>query len=189
MQVDGRRFSILARAALESMRVEQRPVDIIHGHDWEGAPAILLRRFVYADDPVVSRAATVMSCHNLAYHGWVPRADVAGQLGLPAAVGARDGVDLLREGILAADMVNTVSPGFARESLTPEFGAGVDDALRSLGERYLGIINGIDTELWNPATDSSSSSSSAFLPFLGGFSALARQTLTTSRRSERVMRG
>ena len=54
---------------------------------------------------------------------------------------------------MAADMVNTVSPGFARESLTPEFGAGVDDALRSLGDRYIGIINGIDTELWNPATD------------------------------------
>jgi starch synthase len=50
-------------------------------------------------------------------------------------------------------MVNTVSPGFARESLTLEFGAGVDDALRSLGDRYIGIINGIDTELWNPATD------------------------------------
>ena len=94
-----------------------------------------------------------MTCHNLAYHGWVPRAEVARQLDLPASVGAADGVDLLREGILAADLVNTVSPGFARESLTPEFGAGVDDALRSLGDRYLGIINGIDTELWNPATD------------------------------------
>jgi starch synthase len=51
-------------------------------------------------------------------------------------------------------MVNTVSPGFAREALTAEFGAGVDDALTSLGDRFVGIINGIDTELWNPATDS-----------------------------------
>ena len=151
---NGLRFTILARAALEAMRAENRPVDIIHCHDWEGAPAILLSRFVYDRDPVVSRPATVMSCHNLAYHGWVPRAQVAKQLGLPATVGKHDGVDLLREGILAADMVNTVSPGFARESLTPELGAGVDDALRSLGDRYLGIINGIDTELWNPATDS-----------------------------------
>ena len=150
---NGFRFSMLARAALETMRAEQRPVDIIHGHDWEGSPAILLRRLVYAGDPVVGRAATVMSCHNLAYHGWVPRTEVAGQLDLPVSLGARDGVDLLREGILGADMVNTVSPGFARESLTPEFGAGVDDALRSLGDRYLGITNGIDMELWNPATD------------------------------------
>ena len=150
---NGFRFSLLARTALESMRVENRPVDIVHGHDWEGAPGVLLRRFVYADDQVVSRAATMLTCHNLAYHGWVPRSEVAGQLDLPAAVGAADGVDLLREGILAADMVNTVSPGFAAESLTTEFGAGVDDVLRSLGDRYLGIINGIDTELWNPATD------------------------------------
>ena len=150
---NGARFTILGRTALEAMRAENRPVDVIHVHDWEGAPAILLSRFVYADDPVVARAATVMSCHNLAYHGWVRRADVAGQLGLPATVGARDGVDLLREGILAADMVNTVSPGFARESLAPEFGAGVDDALRSRGDRYIGIINGIDLELWNPSTD------------------------------------
>ena len=150
---NGFRFSLLARSALEAMRKENRPVDVIHGHDWEGAPAILLRRLRYAEDPVVSRAATAMTCHNLAYHGWVPRSEVAGQLDLPAGVGARDGVDLLREGILSADVVNTVSPGFARESLTPEFGAGVDDALRSLGKRYVGIINGIDTELWNPATD------------------------------------
>ena len=70
----------------------------------------------------------MLTCHNLAYHGWVPRADVAGQLDLPASVGAPDGVDLLREGILAADIVNTVSPTYARESLTPEYGAGVDDA-------------------------------------------------------------
>jgi starch synthase len=150
---NGFRFALLGRTALEAMRAESRPVDIIHGHDWEGAPAILLRRLIYADDAVVSRAATVLSCHNLAYHGWVPRAEVASQLNLPPSVGAADGLDLLREGILAADVVNTVSPGFARESLTPEFGSGVDDALRSLGDRYVGIINGIDTELWNPATD------------------------------------
>ncbi len=151
---NGLRFTILARAALETMRIENRPVDIIHSHDWEGAPAILLRRFRYQNDPIVSRAATVMTCHNLAYHGWVPRAVAADQLDLPASVGALDGVDLLREGIRNADVVNTVSPGFARESVTAEFGAGVDDVLRLLGDRYVGIINGIDTELWNPATDS-----------------------------------
>ncbi len=150
---NGFRFTLLARAALETMQAEGRSVDIIHGHDWEGAPAILLARWRYDRDTPVGGAATVMSCHNLAYHGWVPRAVAAEQLDLPIDVGAVDGVDLLREGILAADVVNTVSPGFAGESLTPEFGAGVDDVLRSLGDRYVGILNGIDTELWNPATD------------------------------------
>ena len=74
---NGFRFSLLARAALEAMRAEGRPVDVIHVHDWEGAPALLLRKWRYSTDPIVSRAATVMTCHNLAYHGWVPRAEVA----------------------------------------------------------------------------------------------------------------
>ena len=150
---NGLRFALLGRTAIEAMRAERRPVDVLHGHDWEGAPALLLLRHRYASDPALGAMAKVMTCHNLAYHGWAPRTDVAAQLDLPDEVGARDGVDLLREGILAADIVNTVSPTYARESLTPEFGAGVDDALRSLGDRYLGIVNGIDTDLWNPATD------------------------------------
>ena len=94
----------------------------------------------------------MLTCHNLAYHGWTPR-DEAWQLDLPASLGKKDGIDLLREAILAVDIVNTVSPTYARESLTPEFGAGLDDVLRDRGERYIGIINGIDTGLWDPATD------------------------------------
>ena len=53
----------------------------------------------------------------------------------------------------AADLVNTVSPTYARESLTPEYGAGLDDILRDRGERYIGIMNGVDPELWDPAAD------------------------------------
>jgi starch synthase len=150
---NGFRFALLGRTALEAVRVERRPVDVLHGHDWEGASALLFLRHRYADYPTLGAMATMLTCHNLAYHGWVPRPDVSPQLDLPADVGATDGVDLLREGILSADIVNTVSPTYARESLTTEFGAGVDDALRSLGDRYLGIVNGIDTDLWNPATD------------------------------------
>jgi starch synthase len=151
---NGFRFSLLGRVALEAMRVEGRPADVIHAHDWEGAPAILLLRHRYAEATAFGQPATMLTCHNLAYHGWVPRSEVAAQLDLPYQVGARNGVDLLREGILAADIVNTVSPTYARQSLDPEYGAGVDDALRSLGDRYLGILNGIDTDVWNPATDS-----------------------------------
>lgn len=150
---NGFRFSLLGRAALEVMRAEGRPVDVVHAHDWEGVPAILLLRHGYRATAALGTPGTVLTCHNLAYHGWVPRSQVAAQLDLPDEVGSPDGVDLLFEGVLAADIVNTVSPTFARESLTPEFGAGVDEALRSLGDRYLGIINGIDVDLWNPATD------------------------------------
>jgi starch synthase len=150
---NGARFSLLGRAALEAMRAERRPVDIVHGHDWEGAPALLLLRERYAADALLATAGRVLSCHNLAYHGWVPRPAVAAQLDLPAEVGGAAGVDLLREGIAAADIANTVSPTFADESRRPGGGAGVEDALVALGDRYLGILNGLDYELWDSATD------------------------------------
>lgn len=150
---NGFRFTLLGRTALEAMRVEGRPADILHGHDWQAAPALLAVRRRFGRDASLGRIAAVMTCHNLAYHGWVPRSEVTRQLDLPADVGAPDGVDLLREGIRTAEIVNTVSPTFARESLAPEFGAGLDDVLRSLGDRYIGILNGIDSDLWNPATD------------------------------------
>jgi starch synthase len=94
----------------------------------------------------------VLTCHNLAYHGWVPRS-LAWQLDLPDGIGDENGIDVLREAVRTADAVNTVSPTYARESLTPEYGAGLDDVLRARGNRYLGILNGIDTALWDPATD------------------------------------
>lgn len=150
---NGFRFALLGRAALEAMRAERRPVDMLHGHDWESAPALLLLRHRYAQDELLRGTATMLTCHNLAYHGWVPRGAVAAQLDLPEALGEPGGVDLLREGVLGADLVNTVSPTYARQSLEPGEGAGLEDALRSLGDRYLGIINGLDNELWNPATD------------------------------------
>lgn len=152
---NGFRFTLLGRAALEAMRVENMVADVLHGHDWEAAPAILGLVHHYAADPAFSRVATVLTCHNLAYHGWVPRHDVAAQLDLPESVGNPDGVDLLREGLIAADFATTVSPTFAREALDGGVGAGVDDVLRAgaAAGRYLGIINGLDNELWNPATD------------------------------------
>jgi len=149
---NGARFTLLGRAALEAMRAEARPADVLHGHDWQAGPGILSLGSRYAHDPLLGRIVTVLTCHNLAYHGWVPR-DRAWGLDLPTSVGDQAGVDLLREAVRAADLVNTVSPTYARESLTPEYGAGLDDLLRDRGERYIGIMNGVDPELWDPADD------------------------------------
>jgi len=146
------RFALLGRTALETIRAEGRPVDIVHGHDWQAGPVLLHLRHGYATDPVVGPAASQLTCHNLAYHGWTPRPE-AWRLGLPASVGRPAGVDLLREGLTHADLVNTVSPTYARETLGPAYGSGVDDLLRDLGDRYVGIMNGIDTVLWDPAHD------------------------------------
>jgi len=150
------RFGLFCRAALETLRGEDPPVDLLHLHDWHTGPAAILRDSALRDDPVIGRAAIVLTVHNLAYHGWVP-ADRLGQLGLEPGDGvvpvAADGVDLLREGIERAEIVNTVSPGFAGEALSPEQGMGLDAVLRARGDRFLGILNGIDTDLWNPASD------------------------------------
>jgi starch synthase len=149
---NGARFALLGRAALEAIRSEGGGVSVLHGHDWQAGPAVLLRDLEFGSDPVLGGMATMVTCHNLAYHGWVPR-ERAAPLGLPPDVGKADGIDLLREEVARADIVNTVSPTYAEESRTPEFGAGLDDVLRGRGDTYLGILNGIDPRLWNPETD------------------------------------
>jgi starch synthase len=151
------RFGLLCRAALAVLsRETERPVDVIHLHDWHSCPAALYRERPFGDDPVLGRAAIVLTLHNLAYHGWTPAEDLS-QLGLAAGDGivprGADGLDLLAAGIERAEMVNTVSPGYARESLTPRLGFGLDRGLRAKGDRYVGILNGLDTTVWNPATD------------------------------------
>jgi starch synthase len=151
------RFGLFCRAALETLRTEpDRPIDILHLHDWHSGPAAIQRDAWAADDPILGRAAIVITLHNLAYHGWTGR-DQLGQLGLVPGGGVvaadADGVDLLREGIVRAEVANTVSPGFAREALTEAGGFGLADALAAKGDRFVGILNGLDTTLWDPATD------------------------------------
>ena len=150
------RFGLFCRAAFEALRADGRPVDVLHLHDWHTGPAALFRDERYADDPVIGGAAMLLTIHNLAYHGWTPRAAL-GQLGFRAGDGVvapdAEGIDLLRVGIERAELVNTVSPTFAAEALTPAFGMGLDDDLRAKGDRFVGILNGLDTTLWDPAND------------------------------------
>jgi starch synthase len=151
------RYGLFCRSALETLRAEaDRPVDVLHLHDWHAGAAAIQRDASYADDPVLGRAAIAMTLHNLAYHGWTPL-DQLDQLGLAPGDGVvpldADGVDLLREGIVRGEVANTVSPGFAREALTPTGGFGLDEVLRAKGDRFVGILNGLDTRVWDPATD------------------------------------
>ncbi len=149
------RFGLFCRAALETLRTEGRPLDVLSLHDWHAAPAVLFRDRWYADDAVLGPAAAVMTIHNLAYHGWVPREHLR-ELGLAPGdpmLAEPAGIDLLRTGIERAELVNTVSPGFAAEALTPEYGMGLDKTLRAKRDRFFGILNGLDTTVWDPATD------------------------------------
>ena len=153
------RFAVFCRAALAALRRDDRPLDVLHVNDWHTGPALLeIARGPAAGDPFLSGIAVLATVHNLAYHGWTP-ASKLGQLGLrmgePLAGANPDGIDLLLTVIERADLVNTVSPRFAREALTPAFGMGLDAELRARGDRFIGILNGLDPDTWNPAQDPS----------------------------------
>lgn len=156
------RFSVLCRAALCSLDAVP---DILHAHDWEAALApVLLRAGLPAGATELAGGtpSTVFTVHNLAYQGRFPASEWP-LTGLPAEWYAPDrleyygGINLLKGGLIAADRVTTVSPTYAREISTPEFGFGLEGVIGGLSRPVEGILNGIDTELWNPASD----------PFLG----------------------
>ena len=98
-----------------------------------------------------------MTLHNLAYHGWTPqRGPGPARPARRATASSRPtptGSTCCWPASSAAELVNTVSPGFAAEALTPAFGMGLDGALRAKGDRFFGILNGLDTTVWDPATD------------------------------------
>jgi starch synthase len=153
------RFGILSAAALDFAERERsgRP-SVVHAHDWQtGLVPTLLRRQP-ARWPRLARAGLVMTIHNLAYQGQFAK-DVVPRLGLDWDVFRMETGEFynhfsfLKSGIAYSDHVTTVSPRYAQETLTPEFGVGFDGVLKALGSRYTGILNGIDTELWNPGTD------------------------------------
>ena len=154
---NGWRFGLLCRAAIETLLTDERPVDVLHLHDWQAAPAVVLRDCAYQAYPLISRAAVMLTIHNLAYQGWLTCDQAAGMIfpdELTQALAPKaDGLLLLKEGIQRAELVNTVSPGYAQEILRPAAGLGLDKALNALGHRFGGILNGLDMTVWNPATD------------------------------------
>jgi starch synthase len=151
------RFAVFCRAALAALERDGRRLDVLHIHDWHTGPAVLERaRGEAAGNPYFADMAVMLTLHNLAYHGWTDLEHLD-QLGLvegEALAGPNpDGVDLLLTAIEHADLANTVSPGFAAEALTPAFGMGLDPTLRAMGDRFFGILNGIDPDVWDPSTD------------------------------------
>lgn len=155
---NGERFGSFAKAALESMKRLGFAPDIIHGHDWQSAAALALLKHRYADDPFFAAARSLFTIHNLAYQGLFDRSILAA-LDLPDSLFNMNDlefygkVSFLKAGILYADAVSTVSPRYAREIQTPEFGCGLDGLLRSRARVLHGIMNGVDYASWDPARD------------------------------------
>ena len=156
---DGERFILFCRAALELLRRLGWAPDILHCHDWHTAIVPNWRRTIYRNDPLLRETATVFTIHNLAFQGIfgyriLEVAGVAEQgFLLPAVAELANVVDLMARGILFADAVSTVSPRYAQEILTPDLGEKLDPVLRERCDRLYGILNGVDTEEFDPATD------------------------------------
>ena len=128
---------------------------VLHAHDWHAAMACA---YVAAHPP--TRAATLFTVHNLAYQGLFPSGDF-NLLGLPSRFMASTGLEFhgqlsfMKAGLKFARRVTTVSPTYAREIATPEFGFGLDGVVRGRGADVSGVLNGVDGAVWNPAADSS----------------------------------
>ena len=156
---DDARFIYFNRAALEMLRPLNWMPDVIHLHDWHTALVPNLLDRLYAADAQMSSIATVLTIHNLGFQGsfGFGSLHLAGleswglmKVGVPHI---DEQVHLLGRGLSFADTISTVSERYAQEIQTPEFGEGMDQLLRNQAHKLYGIVNGIDYEVFDPATD------------------------------------
>ena len=154
-----RRFLVLTRTALECCRRMHFKPHIVHSHDWHTAFAPLWLRSNYKHDPVFAQTKSVLTIHNIGYQGEFSAADVGDlDLGDDLYLLHQDDlkagkVNALKNGILHASAVTTVSPTYAREIATPRYGMGMEDALAARGNDVHGILNGVDYDEWDPRRD------------------------------------
>ena len=150
------RYTFFCRAVIRACELLDIEPDILHCHDWHTALLPVYLHSGLRATPQFARTRTVFTIHNLNYQG-VAGAEAFALTGLHSRYWAPDGIEHfgtlnpMKGGILFADLVTTVSPNYAREIQTAEHGAGLDGVLRTIGVR--GILNGIDQEEWDPATD------------------------------------
>ncbi len=151
------RFAVFARAALGIARHLFR-TDIFHCHDWQAGLVPAYLRTTLSSDPTFLGCRTLFTIHNLGYQGLFPASALA-EIGLDASVMLPDGMEFygrvsyLKSGIAYADALNTVSPTYAREVQTAEYGFGLDGALRARSADLSGILNGVDYREWSPEVD------------------------------------
>jgi starch synthase len=152
----GNKFTFFSLAAIELARILSWQPDILHAHDWHTSPAVYNLRLIQNQDPFFQNTKSLLTVHNLPFLGYdtgpallsygLPRAHMsplpewAEHLPLPL-------------GLLAADKITTVSGGYAKEILTPEFGAHLEGFLKTRQEDIHGILNGLDQVSWNPEQD------------------------------------
>ena len=153
---NARRFAVFSHVAAELARGVLAPdwrAELVHANDWHAGlvPTIL-------SETSGKKVPTLLTIHNLAYQGLFP-AEVFSQLAIPAGCFRPEGVEFygrvsfLKAGILHSDCLTTVSPSYAQEILTPESGCGLEGVLQSRAQDLVGILNGVDYRIWDPASD------------------------------------
>jgi starch synthase len=151
------RFAEFCRVAIEFAKRVWLP-DVIHCHDWQSALVPVLLRTQHAADPAVRSLPVVLTIHNLAYQGVFPEAALR-KIGLPHSLFTIEGmefygkVNFLKGGLVFADYLTTVSPRYAKEIQTPEYGAGLEGVIHHRADRLVGILNGADYGAWSPEAD------------------------------------
>jgi starch synthase len=151
------RFAEFCGAAIEFCKHVWMP-DVIHCHDWQAGLVPVLLRTRYDKDEAVRELPVVFTVHNMGYHGSFPR-DTMKKIGLPDSLFGIDGmefygrVNFLKAALIFSDYLTTVSPKYAEEIKTVEYGHGLDGVVRNRSDRLVGILNGVDYSAWSPERD------------------------------------
>jgi starch synthase len=152
------RFIFFCKGVVDMLRLGDLQADVVHCHDWQAALLPILLREAERRHGVTLALKTIFTIHNIAYQGVFPAKTFA-RTNLPDELYHIDGleyysqINLMKGGILFADRVTTVSPRYAREIQTPEFGCGLDGVAQTRADDIVGLLNGVDNSVWNPAVD------------------------------------
>jgi starch synthase len=152
------RFIFFCKGVVETLRLLELGADIVHAHDWQCALLPLLLRRAEQRHGATLAMKTVFTVHNIAFQGIFPMRSFY-RTNLPDELMGIDGLEfygqmnMMKGGLLFADRVTTVSPRYAREIQTPEFGCGLDGVVLTRAGDIVGLLNGIDNEVWDPARD------------------------------------
>ena len=152
------RFAFFCRRGLDLLKEIDFAADILHLHDWQASLAAVYLKNLYSKDVFYSRMKSILTIHNLGYQG-IFSGDEFEKLGLDSGLFSVSAlefygrINLLKGGIIFSDLINTVSPTYAREIQTEELGFGLDGLLRQRKDYLSGIVNGLDYYVWDPNTD------------------------------------
>jgi starch synthase len=152
------RYIFFCKGVVETLRFAHLEADIVHGHDWQAGLLPLLIRHAERRSGATLALRTIHAIHNIAFQGLFPLRSFY-RTNLPEELAGMDGVEfygqasMMKAGLLFADRLTTVSPRYAQEIQTQEFGCGLDGVVQTRVDDLTGLLNGIDTDVWNPATD------------------------------------